>query len=102
EKKEKNEQPLRFARRALGRYAEVLLVHERSTRRKPFPTPATIITGKHHDLEPISKTEERSLTREIFRGRIVSHDFISELGNRKSRNKPEKQKPEKQGNRKSN
>src|SRR5437867_3455587 len=60
EKKEKNEQPLRFARRALGRCAEVLLVHERGTRRKPFPTPATIITGKHHDLEPISKTEERA------------------------------------------
>ncbi|PYU75318.1 MAG: hypothetical protein DMG49_03190 [Acidobacteria bacterium] len=57
EKKKKSKQPLRSARVPRGRYAEVLLVHERGTRRKPFLSPATIITGQHHDLEPISNTE---------------------------------------------
>ena len=56
EKKKKNEQPLRFARVARGRCAEILLVHEPGTRRKLFLSPALIITGQHHDLEPISKT----------------------------------------------
>jgi hypothetical protein len=39
EKKKKKEKPLRFARRPRGRCTEVLLVHERGTRRKSFRTP---------------------------------------------------------------
>ncbi len=79
EKKEKKKQPLRSARAALGRCAEVLLVHERGTRRKPFLSPATIITGQHHDVEPISQDRGRDLVTANNRGGIVAHDFTSEL-----------------------
>src|SRR6266576_3479935 len=44
--KEETKKPaLRFARVARGRCADVLLVHERGTRRKRSLFPATIITG---------------------------------------------------------
>jgi hypothetical protein len=35
-----------------------LLFHERGTRRKSFHSLAAIMAGQHHDVEPISKTEE--------------------------------------------
>ncbi len=47
EKKENQKQALRYTRGARGRCAEVWLVHERVTRRKPFLFPAAIIAGKH-------------------------------------------------------
>ena len=79
EKKKKNEQALRFTRAANRRGTEVLLGHERGTRQKLLLSPATILTGQHHDVEPISQDRGRDLVNANNRGGIVPHDVISEL-----------------------
>ena len=79
EKKKKNEQALRFARVAKGRWAEVLLVQEQSIRRKLLLSPAAIITAQHHDVEQISQDRGRDLVTANSRGGIVPHDFTSAL-----------------------
>jgi hypothetical protein len=79
EKKKKSEQALRFSRAAKRRWAEFLLGHERGTRRKLLLSPATILTGQHHDVEPISQDRGRDLVTTDNRSGIIPHDVISEL-----------------------
>src|SRR6267143_4309897 len=79
EKKKNNEQALRFTRAAKRRWAELLLGHERGTRRKLLLSPAAILTGRHHDVEPNSQDRGRDLVTANNRGGIVPHDVISEL-----------------------
>ena len=79
EKKKKNEQALRSTRAAKRRWAELLLGHERGTRRKLLLSPATILTGQHHDAEPISQDRGRDLVTTNCRGSIVPHDVTSQL-----------------------
>jgi len=50
-------------------------MHERGTRRKLLPSPATIITAQ----QAISQDRGRDLVTANNRGGIVSHDFTSEL-----------------------
>jgi hypothetical protein len=83
EKKKKNEQALRSTRAANGRGAEVLLGHERDTRRKLLLSPDTILTGQHHDVEPNSQDRGRDLVIANNRSGIVPHDVIPELDIRK-------------------
>src|ERR1700674_2900413 len=79
-KKKKKEQALRFARAAKRRWAEVFLVHERGIRRKLLLSPAAIITGQQHDVEPISQDRGRDLVTANNRDDIVAHDSPSALG----------------------
>src|SRR6266550_502061 len=65
-------------RAAKRRGAEVLLGHERGTRRTLLLSPAAILTGQHHDVEPISQDRGRDLVTANNRGGIVHHDVISE------------------------
>src|SRR6267154_740140 len=74
EKKKKNEQALRFTRAAKRRWAEVLLGHERGTRRKLLLSPAAILRGQHHAVEPNSQDRGRDLVIANNRGGIVHHD----------------------------
>jgi len=74
-KKEKKKQALRSSRAAKRRWAEVLLVHQRGTRRKPSLFPAAMITGQHHDREPMARNRGRDLVTATYRGGIVAHDF---------------------------
>ena len=79
EKKQKKQQALGLASASGGRWAEVLLVHERGTRRKLLLSPATIVKGQHHDVERNSQDRGRDLVTANNRGSIVPHDVISEL-----------------------
>src|SRR6202040_2976092 len=79
EKKKEHQQALRFTRAAKRGWAELLLGHERGTRRKLLLSPATILTGQHHDVEPISQDRGRDLVTANNRGSIVPHDFTSGL-----------------------
>src|SRR6266568_8610603 len=79
DKKKKKKQPLRSARVARGRCAEVWLIHQRGTRRKSFLFLAAIITGQHNDVEPNSPNRGRDLVTANYRGSIVPHDFTSQL-----------------------
>jgi hypothetical protein len=44
-----------------------------------FLSPASIITGQHHDVEPISQDRGRDLVTANNRGGIVAHNFASQL-----------------------
>lgn len=64
-------------------WAEVLLIHERGSRRKLLLSPATMRTAQHHDMEPNSSNRGRDLVTANNRGDIVAYDFTSELNIRK-------------------
>jgi len=78
-KKEKKKQALGITRAGKRRWAEVLPMHERGTRRKLPLSPATIITAQ----QPISQDRGRDLVTAKDRGGSIPHDFTSKLNIRK-------------------
>src|SRR6266403_1687191 len=78
-KKEKKKQALGITQAGKRRWAEVLPMHERGTRRKLPLSPATIITAQ----QPISQDRGRDLVTAKDRGGSIPHDFTSKLNIRK-------------------
>jgi hypothetical protein len=85
EKKEKKKQTLRCARASRGRCAKGWLIHERNTCRKPCLFPAASIAGQLHDMELISREQERDLVAARTLGGIVPHDVTWKLDIRGSK-----------------